>query len=420
MNNNIPLPQDTRLYQVNNGRIVQPRLSTEILYGSCAYGSYSSLQGNQYLFELYSQNVDEIYLKFDDKSISSIAGSNSYYDLDGYDNSFDMRFLNTTSPTVCFLPQIKATDNGSDVGSMNGPGQTSNISISNLSYSSFNVNDYVLLTNQTITSQNVLYRVISVSSSSIEVYYDSNINNVLNQNSNYIFTRAIVENGNGTFYYGLLNSQNYQWVSQTKGLKLATADYGITLYAELSSNSFPVNIFTSNGINPSVGQIIAINILPTTTGGKTTGVYLITGIANNVIYISPIYPQYIFIQQFVKVLNDFNTFSSAIWVVNSSLLGASNYYYTAQSFAFNVYSIQNIISNPALWAQQVGTINDTIIGFTLYSFYVNNNYLQHSDIFSVCSNIPSWVANGASVNGLNLNISYSTNLLSVIEGASIL
>ena len=422
MNNNIPLPQDTRLYQVSNGTIIQPRLSTEILNDSCAYGNYSSLQNNQYLFELYSQNVGEIYVKFDDRSVSSIAGTNSYYDLDGYDNGFDLRFINYSSPTICFLPQIKATDNGSDAGMMGGTGTYSTVNISSLSYSSFNNNDYILLTNQNTPSQNVLYRVTSVSSGSITVYNDGNINDVLNQNPNYIFTRAMVVNGNGTFYYGLLNSYvttNYQWVSQTKELNLATADYGITLYSELINNSVSINIFTSNSISPSIGQIIAFNILPLTTGGKTTGIYVITNIANNLVYFSPIYTEYIFAQQFIKVQNDFSTFTPAIWVVNPNMVASKNYFYSAQSFAFTVYNNSSTFSSPALWAQQVGTTNDKIIGFTLYTSYINNNYLQQSDIFSICDKIPSWVANNATVSGLKVNLTYSTNLLGVEEGAAI-
>jgi hypothetical protein len=423
MNNNIPLPQDTKLYQVSNGAIVNPRLSVETLKDTCTYSSYSNLQNNLYIFEIYSQNVDELYLKFDDKAVSSIAGTNSYYDLDGFDYSFDFRFLNLSSPTICFLPQIRATDTGVNVGSINGPGLSSIISLSNLSYTGLSTNDYVLLTNQTATSQNVVYRVTAVSSSTVTVYNDPLINTVLDQNPNYIFTRAQVSNANGVFYYGLLNSQitqNYQWVSQTKGLKLATADYGITLSAELTSNNIPINTFSVNGVSPLIGQIIAINVLPTTTGGKTSGVYKITNITNNLAYIAPIYPQYLFIQQFVKVSNDFSTKQPAIWIVNPNFLGANNYYYSAQPFAFSTYRVTSIQSNPSLWARQVGTYNDTVLGFSLFTNYNNNNYLQASDIFSVCESIPQWVANGASINGLNLNLSYSTNLINVLEEVSVL
>ena len=428
MNNftNIPLPQDTRLYQVSGGVIVKPKISFESLIDSCSYGSYSNLQNTQLIYEVYNQNINEINLSFNDLSISSIAGANSYFDLNGYNNGFDYRFINFSSPTVVFAPVVIATDNGSDVGNMNGAGLNTVISANSLSYQGLKGNNYILLTNQQNPLQNLIYRIVSIAGNSITVYNDATVNSILTQNPNYIFTRVLVSNSYGMFYYGLLNSTisgiaGYNWVSQTQGLMLPSAKYGLTLYSELTSNNLSINYFSANNVVPVIGDVIAINILPQPgQGGKTSGVYIVNSVTNNQVNISPVYPQYIFSQQFVKIQNDFSTNTPNVWIVDPTYVGSKTYFYSAQPFAFKSYSTSNIVSSPSLWARQVGNPNDTIVGFTLYNQYMNNSFIQNSDIFSICVSIPNWVDNNATVKGLNIKATYSTNLTNVTEEASII
>jgi hypothetical protein len=128
----------------------------------------------------------------------------------------------------------------------------------------------------------------------------------------------------------------------------------------------------------------------------------------------------VFIHQFTKIKTDFNTLSNSIWYVNPSYLGAGTYVYSSINFAFNVYDSSSILSNPALWGRQVGGENDTILGFSLFTEYANNNYIKNSDIFSIGVKVPSWAADGAKIFGLSLNAIYDTNMLDVNEEAVII
>jgi hypothetical protein len=423
-NTDIPLPQDTQLYQVASGVIIEPRLSVLSLDYNCTAGSYSDIQNKQFLISLYSQNTDEMNLKIDDLNISSIRSA-PYYSLNGFDYSFDYRFLNFSSPTVCFFPQFAATDLDTNVVLAAYPTLGANYySISNyraVLSNTLNTNDSILLRNQTTNAERKSYRVVSKNDTTLIVYDDSTINILLSQNQNYIFTRAKVVDSLGTAYYGLYNTGGYFWVSQTKGLQLQPADYGIYLTDELSSNQLNIAVFTAQSITPLVNQILAINVVTSgsgasiVAGGKTSGIYMITKIANSIVYFQPIYPPYVFIHQFIKVKYDFRTFTNAIWIVDASTVGNNNYLYNTAVFRFVIYDPTPISTTPSSWAQQVGGSKDSVLGFTLYSAIFNNNFIRHSDIFSITTKVPTWATNY--VTGLALNTNYDTNILAVSEQA---
>lgn len=404
---NIPLPQDTRMYKAIDGQISEPRYFIDGLIGDCEYPNYSNFTNDSYLFQFYNQNISEVFVRFLDQSTNSIAGQNSYFDINGFDYGFEYRFINKSAPTVCFLPLIKSTDKGSNIDISTG-----NINISNLSFENVEINDYILLTNQTISSENVLYRITAKTGAIITIYSDVDINGVLTQNQNTIFTRAKVQNDNGTYYYGLYNTVNFSWASQEKGLELTKCNYGVTLSSEITSDRIDLSYFSVFDIIPQVGEHVAINI---SIGGRTSGVYVITKVASGFVSISPIYPPYVFIHQFVKIDLDFNTSSNAVWFVDPNYLGGTTYIYTAKEFAFKTYDPSSILSSPLNWAQQVGGKNDEIIGFTLYNDLQNNNFISHSDIFSFTIKTPNWVDDGASVKGISLNAYYETNMIPVKE-----
>jgi len=344
--------------------------------------------------------------------------------LNGFDQGFDFRFLNYSSPTVCFFPLIAATDLNTNVTLTSIGSNYYQI----LSYSSFLSNtvvenDLVLLKNQTSNSQNKVYKVTSVTGITITVYDDSSdsvsINYLLSQDQSYIFTRAKVSDQYGDSYYGLYNTGGYYWVSQTSSLKLPDADFGITLNNELSENKLNSSIFS--GLTLELNKIVAINVLTNgsgSIGGKTSGLYLINKIANGFVYVQPIYPDYVFIHQFFKVLYDTNTQSSnVIWYVNPATVSTSNYLYSSVFFNFSTLNITAVVSNPLLWAKQVGGANSSVLGVCLYTSYANNNFIKNSDIFSMAIKPPTWTEN--IVEGLSLNLQYNTNMLAVQDQAVI-
>lgn len=404
---NIPLPQDTKLYSVENQ---YSNISVEQISSSCgvtttAGSGYSLFNNLSYYFKLYNQNTEELLVQVNDKSVSSLSGTNSYYNLNGFDYDFDHRFINLDSPTICFLPLIKSKDNGANIDIISGY-----ISTTSLEYQEVELYDYILLTSQTTTSENKIYRIISKTGNTIQIYNDSTINSVLAQDQNVIFTRVLIQNSNGSYYYGLYNTTQYQWASQTKGVKLQDAHYGLTMSAELTDNKVAFSLFSSVNITPKVNEVLAINI---SSGGKTSGVYKIYRIVNGFVYFTSIYPKYIFIHQFVKINYDFNTHEKSIWIIDPSYIGATTYNYTTRSFAFKVYSANTLFSSPSSWAIQVGGANDTIVGFTLYTSEINNNYIKYSDKFKFTTKVPTWAYNGATVKGLELYVSYITNTLDV-------
>ncbi len=427
----IPLPQNTSLYEASNNQIVEPRLSLTEIVGSGNNNSYSNFYSKQYILNLYSQNVNEINLILNDKNISCTRGPN-YFNLNGFDFGFDLRFLNQQSPTICFAPLIQAKDLDKNVP-LASTALPNTYTISN--YTSYlsnnlNVNDLILLRNQTTNAQNKIYRVVAINASSLTVYDDTSdtyfstglpsINVILSQNQNYIFTRVKVEDSLGVFYYGLYNTGGLYWVSQTAGLQLNTADYGISFNTELSSDTIAYNVFSNASITPQLNEVIAINVLTNgsgSTGGKTSGLYLITKITNALVYFQPIYPSYVFIQQFVKIKYDLDLLQeNQVWYVNPETVGANNYLYATVFFNFNKLALSStVINSPINWALQTGGANDEVLGFSLFMNDVNNNYIKNSDSFSIAVSPPTW--SEGEIEGLNLKINYSTNTLTISEEA---
>lgn len=406
----IPLPQDTKLYEVVGDTIAEPKLAVETIGSACTVTSasntgYADLSGKKFLFQVYNQNVSEIYVRVNDKNVSCFAPGTSYYSLNGYDHGFDHRFINLDSPTVCFLPKIAATDDDKNINIASGYISTTNLITSNVA-----VNDYILLTNQDTASENKPYRVIGKEGTTLQIASDSTIDSVLSQDENYIFTRAMVETSSGTYYYGLSNSLSYRWISQTKGIQLPSSNYGITLYSELTTNRIAVSYFNDNNIVPKIGETIAINIVGS---GKTTGIYQITRLMGGYAYFAPMYPSYIFIHQFTKVETDLNTMAPAIWMVDPQYIHNTAYLYSARQFAFRSYNASSIISDPSLWARQIGGTNDTIIGFSIFTNDKHNNYIKHSDTFAFTTKVPRWADNGGILKGLSLTASYSTNMMDI-------
>ena len=193
----IPLPQDTQLYESVNNEILTPRLSVINISGSIEVGAFSSPPFKQYKLNLYSQSVSEINISINDKSISSMRGG-IYYNLNGFDYGFDYRFLNNQSPTVCFLPEIQAKDLDTNVTLTSVAPNTYTISdYESVLSNSLLVNNLILLRNQTSAAQNKVYRVQEINGEQITVYDDSDdswedtgsgsINTALFQNQEYIF-----------------------------------------------------------------------------------------------------------------------------------------------------------------------------------------------------------------------------------------
>jgi hypothetical protein len=421
--NDIPLPQDVRLYQVANNAVIEPKLSLLSISDNGDNNTYMNLQNKQFLFTITNQNALELSMSFDDKNVSSIRNS-TYYSLNGFDRGFDYRFLNYNSPTVCFFPLVSATDKSTNVTlTAIGSNYYQIASYTSVLSNTLNLNDLVLLKNQTTNSENKIYRVTTITGINLTVYDDSSdtasVNSLLTQNQSYIFTRVKVSDQYGDSFYGLYNTSGYFWVSQTANLKLTSADYGITLSSELSENKLNASLFSS--VSLELNQVVAVNVLTDgagSLGGKTSGLYLITKIANGFVYIQPIYPDYVFIHQFFEVGYDLTTLSSnVIWYVNPATVTSSNYLYSSVFFNFLTLNISSVTNTPSLWARQVGAASDTVLGVTIYTRLVNNNYLRNSDIFSMAIKPPTWTENV--VEGLSLSLSYNTNMLAVQDQAVI-
>jgi hypothetical protein len=421
--NDIPLPQDVRLYQVANNAVIEPKLSLLSISDNGDNNTYMNLQNKQFLFTITNQNALELSMSFDDKNVSSIRNS-TYYSLNGFDRGFDYRFLNYNSPTVCFFPLVSATDKSTNVTlTAIGSNYYQIASYTSVLSNTLNLNDLILLKNQTTNSENKIYRVTTITGINLTVYDDSSdtasVNSLLTQNQSYIFTRVKVSDQYGDSFYGLYNTSGYFWVSQTANLKLTSADYGITLSSELSENKLNASLFSS--VSLELNQVVAVNVLTDgagSLGGKTSGLYLITKIVNGFVYIQPIYPDYVFIHQFFEVGYDLTTLSSnVIWYVNPATVTSSNYLYSSVFFNFLTLNISSVTNTPSLWARQVGAASDTVLGVTIYTRLVNNNYLRNSDIFSMAIKPPTWTENV--VEGLSLSLSYNTNMLAVQDQAVI-
>jgi hypothetical protein len=427
----IPLPQDTQLYESVNNEILTPRLSVTNISGSTLLGSFNNPPFKQYKLNLYSQSVSEINISINDKSISSMRGG-IYYNLNGFDYGFDYRFLNNQSPTVCFLPEIQAKDLDANVALNLVASNTYTISdYESVLSNSLLVNNLILLRNQTAASQNKVYRVQEVNGEQITVYDDSDdnwedtgsgsINAALFQNQEYIFIRAKVVDLLGTFYYGMYNlapnpDWRFWWVSQTQSVHLPKANYGVTLNSELARNELNYSIFSAQNLKPQINEVVAINIATNgngSVGGKTSGLYSITKISNAKVYFQPIYPSVIFIHQFFKVEWDMDSLlSNQVWYVNPATVTNSNYLYSTVNFSFSKLDINSTtLSDPERWAKQGGGANDIVLGFTIYPNDVNNNFIKQSDSFYFEIRPPTWP--DINVEGLSLKVNYETNILPV-------
>lgn len=404
----IPLPQNTKLYcdAPAYGGISVNQINSACTVTATPNDGYADFKNYPFYFKIFNQNVEEIQVNINDKMVSSLYDTtNSYYNLNGFDNDFVFRFVNFESPTVCFLPLVKSKDDNKNIDISSGY-----ISTTDLTFGDVEINDYILLTAQSTSSQNKIYRVTSKTGNIIGVSADADINGVLDQDQDVIFTRVLVENSDGSYYFGVNNSTPYGWVSQTKSVRLPTADYGITLNSELSDNKIASSVFSLSGVTPIVGETVAINI---NGGGKTSGVYKIYRIVNGYVYFYTIYPSYLFIHQFLKVKYDFNTFDKSIWMVDPDYVGSTTYIYGTRSFAFKLYDSNSILGTVSSWAKQVGGENDTIIGFTVYTDNKYNNYIKFSDKFYFGAKVPQWAYTGAKVLGLRIDASYSTNMLDI-------
>jgi hypothetical protein len=406
MTNQVPIPQNTKLYQVVNGAIVSPRISTNSIVCNCSASSYSDLKNNQWLYQVYNQNVPVIHLYYNDKSLSIFRPNLiSYYSFDGTDPSnnnlttgLTYRFLNLSSPSIQFLPLVSLI-------------YTTNITITNNVISNITtalqIGNYLFLANQTSTAQNGIYRVISINGSNITVYLDSRFNTILTNTTQNILTRIAVSSSDlsSANYYGIYyNGASYDIYSQTNEIFLGFVDYGITQTVDLTGNYLPISIFNSQSITPQIGQKIALNI---SSGGYTSGIYEIYKLANNLVYFQPVYSTFVFYQQFIKVALDLNTLTSAVWLITNKI---NQTLYGSCRFSFSTMSItQSILSDPSLWATQIGLANDTIIGWPLYLNSTANPYISNSDTFITTVQVPTWVSNSSELIGLSLNIYYGGN-----------
>ena len=424
----IPMPQDTKLYEASNNQILEPRISVQSLSFSEANGGYTNTKQKEYIWTFYNQKCHQYNTGFNNIDIASTRGA-TYYNLNGFDYGFKYRLLNKQSPTVSFLPLIKATD--SDYY-----GAPTNVNLVNLGGNSYQVNQYtvflsntleindlLLLRNQTNAAENKVYRVTNVQGVLLTIYDDSSdsydttgiasINEALTQNQDYIFTRAKVVDRYGTAYYGLYyDGSNKYWVSQTLGLNLQYCDYGISFASELVAYEINFSVFSAKNVYPAVGETIAINITTNgsgSLGGKTTGIYSIVRIANAKVYFVPIYPSYVFIHQFVKVGYDLDTLSAnAVWFVNPQTTTSENYLYGSVNFNFNKFELSSAVTqDPTYWGIQVGGASDTPLGFEIYTNTTANNYILNSDSFSFSLYIPTWAS--YEIIGHSLNINYSLN-----------
>ena len=93
------------------GRLCNP---SELFDWKFYVNYYSDLKNNQWIYQVYNQNVSVMHLYYNDKSLSIFRPNLiSYYSFDGIDPSNNnltpglvYQFLNLNSPSVQFLPLI--------------------------------------------------------------------------------------------------------------------------------------------------------------------------------------------------------------------------------------------------------------------------------------------------------------------------
>ncbi len=404
MSQEIPLPQSVKLYKVED---VTPPLSVDSIESTSSSGSFNNISSDTYYYKLYSVNRQNLRLTFDEKNVSCTR-SPSYYSIDGFTNGVECRFINTESPTVSFAPLIKAQDKNVNVPLFTVATNTYTVdNYTNYLSNTLNIYDLVLLKNQTNNSENVIYRVQNINGLTLTLYNDildtSSINYLLSQNQNTIFTRVKVTDSVGDYYYGLDNTSGYKWISQAKGIHLEDVDFGISLNQELSCNELPYSLFS--GTNIKKGDKFAVNVLTNgsgSLGGKTTGIYYVSSISEGIVYLSPIYPSYVFVHQFTRVKYNISTNEKDIWYVNPQALNGTNYLYNTVNFNFLSYNISSIINAPNSWGLQVGSANDTVLGFSIFTSKTYNKFITLTDKFKMAIKSPTW--SEGEIRGLDLNL----------------
>lgn len=410
---NIPLPQATKLYESTDNEFVEPMISLDVLQASGNNDEYITFDPVSFKYLLYNQNVYEMNVSFDDGDISCTRNG-LYYSLDSFEYGFDLRFLNNIKPTVCFAPVISAIDRGSNVSLVSVSGGYYSI----IGYASYLTNtklkegQYILLRNQTVLAQNVIYRITEVNGPNLTVYDDSSdtnsVNYILTQNQNYIFTRAKVVDSAGVSYFGLYNTTQVSWVPQEYGIKLTTAKYGISLNEELSSNKISRSMFSTT---LNLGDVVAINVTTRgggVLGGKSSGLYTVLARDSQYYYLNSIYASYVHVHQFFQVENDLDTKEqNTIWYVDPETTKNITFMYASVDFCFKKYSNTAILSDPSLWAKQVGGRTADIIGFSVFT--TTDSFVQKSDEFSLAIKCPTW--SEKTIQGFKIKARYSTNIL---------
>jgi len=405
MKDKTPLPQNTKLYQVVDGAIISPRISTNSIVRNCSALAYSDFKSNSWLYQVYDQDVSVMYLSYNDKSVSifrpNLLNYISYYSFNGSDptgnaqtNGIEYRFLNINSPSIQFLPLVSFIFT-SNVVILSGV-----IALSTTATSG----NYIFLTNQTSSSENGVYRITSINGNNASVYKDVRFDIVTKNANQNVLTRVAVSTSgiSSANYFGIsYNGVGYDVCPQTSEIFLGAVDYGIKQVADLTSNSLPFSIFSSQSVYPEIGKKIAINI---SSGGYTSGIYEIYKITNNLVYFQPIYPTFVFYQQFLKVSFDFETLKDSVWFISDkidkTLYGGTRFYFSSVNIT------QSMIDDPSTWASQFSVAGDTTVGWPLYLNQTGNPSIRNSDIFMTTLKMPNWVSNGSELTGLSLNLNY--------------
>ena len=369
-----------------------------------ALSNYSTLTNKTFNFELQNQNNDSLLVNFNDKNITN----GIYANINGYDYNFDFRLLNLSSPTIMFLPVISTKDLNQNIdlnlapipNSINFEGTIANY-ITKLTNTNLNANDLILLTSQNNTNENCVYRISNIVDNDLIVIQDNKLNSILSSDQSKIFIRACISDINSQSYYGLNNSENFIWVEQTDCLQLPECHYNLIRDSEIVNNEIQKSEL-SLSYNLKIGENIAISI---SNYGFSSGIYKIKDFDEETVFLDPIFPDKLFVHQFVKIKYDYSTNENCIWVVDYSTISKQEIY-GYQKFKFNYYSVNDILSDPSQWAKQVGGASDTILGLTLYNELVANKFLSSSDFFKVGIGLPSWMTNNSILYGLQIQTNY--------------
>lgn len=413
----VPLPQETKLYQSTNNSIVEPVISLQSLDFSGNNNEYL-IYTTSLKYLLYNQKAYEINLIVDDRDVSCIRAG-LYYALNGFDYGFDYRLLNSSSPTICYAPLVSATDKNTNV-TLNATSEADYYEINDygliLTSSSLQVNQYILLRNQSTNAENLFYKITKVEGTRITVYDDSSATNSINYivgSSQYkIFVRAKVEDDLGISYFGLYNEGGTYWVPQNYGIKLRDADYLVSINTELTSNRIAKNLFPAD-LELGTGDVVAINVKTNglgSFGGKSSGLYNILRQDTGYYYIESIYDSYVNIHQFFKVKYD-----DTIWYVDPLTVKQKTHMFGSVNFCFSKYYNYDIKLDPSLWAKQVGGRGATVLGCSVFTN--PDEFIQESDEFSIAIKCPTW--SEKTIKGLGLIADYKTNQLTQINGVDI-